>query len=61
MNIKMCLTVEETAKVLGIGRNLALKLTNEPDFPVIRFRRRKMINSELLQEWLNQNSGRIII
>ncbi len=39
-NEKMSLTVIEAAKILGIGRNLMLKLVTVPGFPAIRFKKK---------------------
>ncbi len=39
-NEKLSLSVEEAAKLLGIGRNLMLKLVTVPGFPVVRFKKK---------------------
>ena len=36
---KKSLSVTEAAKLLGIGRNLMLKLVTVPGFPAIRFKK----------------------
>ncbi len=36
---KISLSVTEAAKLLGIGRNLMLKLVTVPGFPAIRFKK----------------------
>ena len=43
-NEKLSLTVNEAAKLLGIGRNLMLKLVTVPGFPAMRFKK-KYFNS----------------
>lgn len=56
-NEKLSLSVEEGAKLLGIGRNLMLKLVTVPGFPAIRFKRKIIINGAKLQEWFDKNAG----
>lgn len=57
-NEKIGITVDEAAQILGIGRNLMLKLITVPGFPAIRFKRKIIINKNLLQTWFNENCGR---
>ena len=52
---KLGLTVDEAAKLLGIGKNLMLKLVTVEGFPAIRFKRKIIINK--LQLWFDQNAG----
>ncbi|GAH05873.1 unnamed protein product, partial [marine sediment metagenome] len=40
---KLTLTIEETAKVLGIGRNLAYDRVKTGDIPVIKIGRRLLV------------------
>lgn len=56
-NEKISLTVVEAAKLLGIGRNLMLKLVTVPGFPAIRFKKRIIINKNKLQQWFDENCG----
>ncbi len=51
------ITVEEAAKLLGIGKNLMLKLVTVPGFPAIRFKKKIIINKNKLQDWFNENAG----
>lgn len=52
-HLKMCMTVQEMAKELGIGLNHAYQLVNSAGFPVIRFGERKIrIPRAALEEWL---------
>ena len=37
---KISLSVTKAAKLLGIGRNLMLKLVTVPGFPAIRFKKK---------------------
>ena len=56
-NEKLSLTVEEAAHLLGIGRNLMLKLVTIPGFPSIKFKKKIIINKNKLQQWFDENSG----
>ena len=38
-NERIGITVDEAAQLLGIGKNLMLKLVTVPGFPSIRFKR----------------------
>ena len=55
---KLTITVQEAARLLGIGRNIMLELVTLPDFPAIRFKRKILINKAQLQNWLDNNSGK---
>lgn len=54
---KLGLTVDEAAQLLGIGKNLMLKLVTVEGFPVIRFKRKIIINKNKLQLWFDENYG----
>lgn len=54
---KIGITVSEAAKLLGIGKNLMLKLVTVPGFPAIRFKKKIIINKSKLQQWFNDNAG----
>ena len=56
-DIKLGLTVDEARKMLGIGRNLMLELVKLEGFPAIRFKRKIIINKELLPKWFAENYG----
>lgn len=56
-NNKISLSVDEAAKLLGIGKNLMLKLITIPGFPAIRFKRKIIINKNKLQQWFDENDG----
>lgn len=56
-NDRIGITVDEAAKLLGIGRNLMLKLVTVEGFPAIRFRRKIIINKNKLQPWFDENCG----
>lgn len=55
------LTVPQLAELWQIGRDQAYNLTHIPGFPVIRIGRSVRINRELLQPWLNENNGGILL
>lgn len=54
---RISLTVDEAAKLLGIGKNLMLKLVTVPGFPAIHFKRKIIINKKKLQKWFDENAG----
>lgn len=56
-NTKLGLTVDEAIEMLGIGRNLMLKLVKVKGFPAVRFKRKIIINKELLPKWFEENCG----
>ena len=43
--------------MLGIGRNLMLQLVKVKGFPAVRFKRKIIINKELLPKWFAENFG----
>lgn len=57
-NTKLGLTVDEARKMLGIGRNLMLQLVKVKGFPAVRFKRKIIINKELLPKWFEENCGK---
>jgi len=56
-NVKLGLTVDEARKMLGIGRNLMLELIKLDGFPAVKFKRKIIINKELLPKWFADNCG----
>ncbi len=56
-NTKLGLTVDEAREMLGIGRNLMLQLVKVKGFPAVRFKRKIIINKELLPKWFAENFG----
>lgn len=54
---KIGITVDEAAKILGIGKSLMLKLVTVPGFPAIRFKKKIIINKNKLQQWFDDNAG----
>lgn len=57
MKDKLTLNIDEAAELLGIGRNLMLKLVTVDDFPAIKFKRKIIINKQQLQQWLDKHGG----
>lgn len=55
---KLGISVDEARKILGIGRNLMLELVKLDGFPAVRFKRKIIINKELLIKWFAENSGK---
>ena len=54
----LTLTIEETARALGIGRNLAYALAREDRLPVVRLGRRLLVSRTALEHmlrWSNRN------
>lgn len=56
-NERLGLTVDEARKMLGIGRNLMLQLVKVKGFPAVRFKRKIIINKELLPKWFEESCG----
>ena len=54
---KLGITINEARKMLGIGRNLMLQLVKVKGFPAIRFKKKIIINKELLPKWFAENCG----
>ena len=55
---KVCISIEEARKMLGIGRNLMLELIKIDGFPCIRFKRKVIINKRDLEKWIHENYGK---
>ncbi len=50
---KLTITVEEAAKMLGVGKNLMLEIIKITDFPAVQFNRKILINKKQFIEWFN--------
>jgi excisionase family DNA binding protein len=57
MEDKLTLSVEETAKLLGIGRNLCYDRVKTGEIPVIKIGRRLLIPRAALDRLLNSASN----
>lgn len=55
---KLGISVDEARQILGIGRNLMLELVKLDSFPAVRFKRKIIINKELMIKWFAENSGK---
>ena len=51
---RLCLSVPEAAKVLGISRGLAYELARSGRLPALRFGRRLLISRAALERMLNK-------
>lgn len=58
---KIGLNIKEAAKIMGISDSLMAKLVKYPDFPCIKFKRRIVINKELLEEWFKNQRGNFYV
>lgn len=54
---RLLLTVEETARRLGIGRTLAWRLVRSGDLPSVRLGRLVRVPQGALQVWLDRHSN----
>lgn len=55
---KLSITVEEAAKLLGVGRNTMLEFVKMDGFPAIRLKRKIIIDKEALPKWFSNNYGK---
>ena len=51
---RLCLSVPEAAKILGISRGLAYELARSGRLPALRFGRRLLISRAALERMLNK-------
>ncbi len=51
---RLCISVPEAAKMLGISRNFAYELVRRHQLPVVEFGKRKLIPKVALQKRLEQ-------
>mgnify|MGYP001071606840 CR=1 FL=1 len=56
-NQRLTLSVEETAKLLGIGRNLAYDRVKTGEIPVIKVGRRLLVPRRALEKLLKQGQA----
>lgn len=57
-NEKISITVNEAAKLLGVGRNTMLEFVKMNDFPAIRLKRKILIDKKALPTWFSNNYGK---
>ena len=56
-NEKIGKSIDEARKILGIGRNLMLELVKLDGFPAVKFKRKIIVNKEMLPKWFAENCG----
>lgn len=54
---KLCISVPEAAKLLGISRPKAYELAQRADFPKVRLDRRILVPMAGLEHWLEKQYG----
>ena len=52
---KLGITVNEAAKLLGVGRNVMLEFVKMDGFPAIRLKRKIIIDKEALPKWFSNS------
>lgn len=57
-NDKLTITVDEAAKMLGVGRNTMLEFVKMDGFPAIRLKRKILIDKEALPIWFSNSYGK---
>ena len=55
---RISITVDEAAKMLGVGRNMMLEFVKMQGVPAIRLKRKILIDKEALPKWFANNYGR---
>lgn len=59
---KLSLTIDEAAEMMGVGRNMMLKIAKMDSFPAIQFEKKIIINKKQFVQWFdNVTAGLIII
>ena len=56
-NEKIGISIDEARKLLGSGRNLMLELVKLDGFPAVKFKRKIIVNKEMLPKWFAENCG----
>ena len=57
-NDKLTITVDEAAKMLGVGRNTMLEFVKMDGFPAICLKRKISIDKEALPKWFANSYGK---
>lgn len=57
-NNKLSITIDEAAKMLGVGRNTMLEFAKMDGFPAIRLKRKIIIDKEALPKWFANSYGK---
>lgn len=55
---KMCMSVAQMQRALGIGKNHAYALVKQEGFPAIHIGKRIIIPIDALREWLQTSVGK---
>lgn len=55
---KLGISVNEAAKLLGVGRNIMLELVKMDGFPAIKLKRKIIIDKEALPKWFANSYGK---
>lgn len=55
---KISITVNDAAKMLGVGRNTMLEFVKMDGFPAIRLKRKIIIDKQALPIWFAHNYGK---
>ena len=55
---KLSITVDEAAKMLGVGRNTMLEFVKMDGLPAIRLKRKIIIDKEALPKWFANSYGK---
>ncbi len=58
INDRLSITVDEAAKLLGVGRNTMLEFVKMDGFPAIKLKRKIIIDKEALPKWFSNNYGK---
>lgn len=56
MTEKMTITVKEMAEMLNVSLPTAYDLVHSEGFPTIRIGRKLLVNSVMLQDWINAHT-----
>ena len=55
---RLGISVDKARKILGIGKNLMLELVKLYGFLAVSFKRKIIINKELMIKWFAKNYGK---
>ena len=53
--------IEESAKLIGIGRDAMYKMVKQPGFPVVMISGKYLIRKDGLLEWMKDREGKDVI
>lgn len=60
-NDRLSITVDEAAKLLGVGRNTMHEFVKMDGFPAIKLKRKIIIEQEALPKWFSNNYRQIYL